>query len=1034
MTGPEAASRRMVWRIVLGGLVVATNLVGQQPFAIGVSKLTADASASPVIFASGLGLYKTVDFGSTWAPVYINPAGSRQPLLTKVIVDPTDSRRLYASTDFDTGGVVKSVDGGSTWTPSGVGLPTGTGNVKNLILAGSALYAQAGAVLYKSTDGAATWKRQSTLPGSGVFALCRERPSFMYQANGLTISRSSDEGATWNAVYTVLPQFAEMLRFNSVVPLAVDWTNPDLVYFGVRGGTFVIDTPDASYYPNSLYRSTDGQHWSVVVENRNAREIFLDPRGGETLFYTDDFGEICKWDRRGPRCSKPSPSSAASPDTLAVVMPLGNPDRMLAVNTYGSYVSIDAGETWSSVIGTYRPTFAKTVETVFTSLPPSASATQSVEVKLVESSAKPVSFTASTSGEAWWSVAPQTGTTPATLTVTFRAQGLVDGTYHGTLRLSAAATANGSVTIPVDLTVSSTPPSGVPYRISNVAGKGVYGISTGTELATASYLAHPQGVALDPSGNVWIADTDNARIRKVFSTGSIVTVAGVDGQPGYSGDAGVATAVKLSRPTSVAPDALGGYYVADQGNDRLRYVDPTGTTRLLAGSDALGLANPAWYVAGVALDRQQGIYFTSELNNRLYRLDSKGTVTAVAGGGTLVTGAGSQVALHSPTGIFADPSGNVFLADTGAHRILKVTPLGVVSLIAGTGTKGFAGDGGKAVAASLSGPEGVAVDADGNVYVSDTGNNRIRMISPEGIIRTIAGIGGAGSSGDGGLAWLAELNGPAGIAVDSKGNVFFADRFNNKIRRLEPQTGPLITEAVNGAGYQAEISPGSWFVLKGSNLSATTRTWRSDEIVAGVLPKELDGVRITVGGRDAFLYYVSPTQINALVPDGLADGPATVVVLRDGVAGSPFTANVKLVSPAFFVMLAPSQVAARHHPDYRLVARPDQFPGCVSGIDCPPRPATPGEWILLYGTGFGPVDPAVPAGRVPTETSLLKNAVRVRFGQEWVDAVGALASPGLYQIAVQVPASVQTGDVSVLAETGGRQTPAVIVPVERSGK
>jgi uncharacterized protein (TIGR03437 family) len=197
------------------------------------------------------------------------------------------------------------------------------------------------------------------------------------------------------------------------------------------------------------------------------------------------------------------------------------------------------------------------------------------------------------------------------------------------------------------------------------------------------------------------------------------------------------------------------------------------------------------------------------------------------------------------------------------------------------------------------------------------------------------------------------------------------------------------------------------------------------------LPRELDGVRVRVNGADAFLYYISPTQLNALAPDGIPDGAASVEVVNNGVRSSSFTVTSRSVSPAFFVMLAPSWVAARHHPDYHLVARPEQFPNCGDPVNCPVREAEPGEIVLLYGTGFGPVNPPIAAGKLFETPNQMTTPVRVRFGDTWVEAFGGLASPGLYQIAVQVPGSAPDGDLEVQAEVAGKLSPAAKIPVRR---
>ena len=180
-------------------------------------------------------------------------------------------------------------------------------------------------------------------------------------------------------------------------------------------------------------------------------------------------------------------------------------------------------------------------------------------------------------------------------------------------------------------------------------------------------------------------------------------------------------------------------------------------------------------------------------------------------------------------------------------------------------------------------------------------------------------------------------------------------------------------------------------------------------------------MRVLVNGQEAYVWYISPGQVNAIAPDGLPEGTVSVQVLRDTVQSSAFAATARKVSPAVFVMLGPAYAAARHHPDYTLVARPDQFPGCSAPPNCPPREAAPGGIVLLYGTGFGPVDPPVPAGRLVDTPGIVTGKLRVRFGATWVDAFGGLASPGLYQIAAQVPEATQDGDIEEIGRASCRE-------------
>jgi len=347
--------------------------------------------------------------------------------------------------------------------------------------------------------------------------------------------------------------------------------------------------------------------------------------------------------------------------------------------------------------------------------------------------------------------------------------------------------------------------SGATNNIFTVAGTGVPGPGAEGVPAVQAQLAFPFGVAATADGGMLIADLSNHRVRRVSSSGTITSVAGT-GVPGFSNDGGPAAAAQLNAPFGVTPTPDGGMLIADTANHRVRRVSPGGTITTVAGSGGPGFAGdggPAILARldlpiAVAMSGDGGFVFVDIGNLRVRRVSPGGTISTVAGnGGRGFSGDGGPATaaqLNSPTGVAVAADGSVLIADQLNNRIRRVSPGGTIATVAGSGAPGISGDGGPATAARLNGPVGLAVTPDGGFVFTDSGNHRVRRVSPRGTITTVAGTGLPGFAGDGGPAAAAQLNVPAGVAVTREGGLLIAERDNHRVRFVDtdlrgPRTG-----------------------------------------------------------------------------------------------------------------------------------------------------------------------------------------------------------------------------------------------------
>ena len=411
--------------------------------------------------------------------------------------------------------------------------------------------------------------------------------------------------------------------------------------------------------------------------------------------------------------------------------------------------------------------------------------------------------------------------------------------------------------------------------ITTVAGNGFEGNSGDTSAAVLAKMHWPKSVAVDTFGNFYIADAQNNTIRKVNSKGIITTIAGDGFEAGtgsgsYSGDGAAATLAQLFDPEGIALDRIGNLYIADAKNNRVRKVDTSGIIITVAGMGTAGFLGDGAAATAAELNMPSrvavdtlGILYIADVNNHCIRkVDISGVISTFAGIGGMAGYSGDGAAanaakLNNPADVAVDLKGNLFIADQLNECIRKVDPTGIITTYAGNNTAGFRGDGGAATAAQLFDPEGIVVDTAGNLFISDVGNERIRMVNDTGMITTIAGNGTGAYSGDGGPPTAAELWFPQGLAVSRKGNLYIADQGNNRIRYINVASTfvKTINSPLADLGIYPNPSQGTFVVNVSSDIEE-----KAQIVITNVMGEKVNEINT---------YTNHPRNINIDTPPGI---------------------------------------------------------------------------------------------------------------------------------------------------------------------
>ena len=430
--------------------------------------------------------------------------------------------------------------------------------------------------------------------------------------------------------------------------------------------------------------------------------------------------------------------------------------------------------------------------------------------------------------------------------------------------------------------------------ITTVAGNGTAGFSGDGGKATQAQLNLPSGVAVDDKGNIYISDRSNNRVRVVDNKGTITTFAG-NGGDGYSGDSGPATKAQLSKPFGLALDKKGNLYIADRENNRVRKVNPQGIITTVAGDGGfffMGDNGPSYRASiagptGIVVDKNGILYIADRNNNRIRSVDTQGMIRTVAGTGQQDYNGESEIArdtnLYLPFGMALDQDGKILIIDRSHYRIRRIDPRrGSIETVAGNGVKMFAGDGGPATGAKLSFPHGIAVDKKGNVIISDKGHYRIRRVSPDGMIQTIAGTGIRGNIGDGLPALKASIYGATSLKLNDKEEMFIISpsSFVSILRKIDEKgmmrkvldtVSKNYLESIAKSKYKGKVQTGELAIITTFSDIAFDHKGNmfiSDRLNHQIRKVSAQGKITTIAGTGESAYY----------GDG---GPASEAAFRD---------------------------------------------------------------------------------------------------------------------------------------------------------
>lgn len=917
-----------------------------------------------ILTTVGPGLFRATNsnfqlLGTDFQTIYLRQPGTPQPQVSRFLYSPAAPQIVYAATDTADGGVWKSADAGLTWAVANKGLPTAAGPVVGLqFFPGNTatLYCAVERDIYRSTDSGANWAKVSTLPAvANQFLISPHDTKLWVASDENQMRRSIDGGLNWLTSATV-----SLGEGTVITGMVADVNNPALITVTAAGtgrgfGVYQVDVVNPG---NAIVLRHSAQAFQILYPSAESKLPVVSTlgAGGASCYDLPVDQGLTRWVRGCINVSSIGPPFLAiNPANLA---------QTFAGTSTGLYKSENGLGPWNTSYGTVRPTLAVPNGAYEFTLETGRAGSLALALRSVEFQSWVLPLEVTTTGGSWLTVSNVTGSTPANATVSVSAAGLAVGNYEGTVTVRSTLAGNSPLLIPVRLSVTASA-ADPGYTIQTIAGTGTPANTGEDGPAALATLNSPDSLVAESDGSVIVVDSGNHSVKAVRPDGRLRRVAGT-GLPGVTGDGGdpMLGAFRGPRGISAAP---GGYYITDAGNRRVRRILGSTLSTYLSGPENL---------RGIAVSPSGTVYLALATDHVVIAVEGDVAQSRVVAGRIGISGfrgdggPASGALLSSPSELFLDAKGDLYIADTDNHRIRVVSAADrSIRTVAGSGLGGFQAERGNALAVALNKPTGVALDAAGILVIADSGNHRIRLVTPDGQMRTIAGTGEPGFAGEGTAAIQALLRSPSDVVMAANGRIYFSDTQNHRLRALTPRSTslPAIGDGgvVSAADVRATLAPGGLFSVFGANLASGIAT--TSEVQ---WPTTLSGVQVLMNGQPVPINFVSPGQINGQTPFELGPGEVEVTVTLDGGTSAPRTAAVQAAAPGIFQYGVNRAVVQNSN-------------GSVNAAN---NPARAGEAITIYLTGIGALDNAVATGAAAPGEPLSRASATARITVGGVDA------------------------------------------------